>query len=236
MDNTSTLMVGDIHGDHELLTKTLKFAEKHNYHYLQVGDLLDSFEFSKADQLKCLEIAAEYNDEDRVTFLKGNHELSYLNPTLYKCSGYSKTKHSLFKPLLHKIRFKDYVLLDNKVLVTHAGLSRTFLEENKEPENLNPAELVELLDRYLQNPYSKIYAPGIMSGGPEIVGGIFWCRPTTFRPIEGYTQVFGHTYTVKIHYHVPRDYYNIDTLQHSKEILLFENGDFRVITKSEYGT
>lgn len=232
------LMMGDIHGQFEYLEAGLEYAQKNDLKFLQIGDLTDSFSRTIKDQKKCLDLAIEASQDENNIFLLGNHDLSYLFPEYYRCSGFSRNKWGQFIKKYHKITFKNYYTFDN-VLVTHAGFSKRHLKILEIYENLkvNDHDIESVrgyLDKGLENA-DNIYKAGYASGGGIPVGGIFWCRPWKFKPIGDIVQIFGHTKVDNIDIHPTDKYYNIDTLEFGdKSLLKYENGIYKIVGVDEY--
>jgi hypothetical protein len=117
--------------------------------------------------------------------LYGNHELSYIIPEIHRCSGYSTKTHSMLTTHIERVRknFKPFLELGDNWLVTHAGLHPQVAEklsEDWEAEFNHKASALHWIGRY--------------RGGPDPVGGIFWCDfNAEFEPIEGLNQIFGHS-------------------------------------------
>jgi hypothetical protein len=87
---------------------------------------------------------------------------------------------------------KPYILdKENKVLISHAGLSMNIFNELPTMD-----ELEELLMKWWRDPEhsDQIFWAGHARFGPHTCGGIFWCDwNLEFLPIPGLTQIFGHT-------------------------------------------
>ncbi len=242
------LYIGDIHGDYNFV-KYL-YDNFKNYKKIFVGDIVDSLIFTRAEQIKSLELVLQMIEEGNTECLFGNHEMSYLYPNNFKCSGFSNTMLSRINPLKSKIfRLFKYFIYDkeNKILISHAGLTKQLWDQF----NLSFNNLEETLNEWLNHNYrisywSKDYeySPyhwiGNCRGGPNNVGGLLWCDwNNEFQPIENLTQIFGHTayldnykdsfYGIRIRNNIN---YNIDCLQRIYQILEYntETKIFQIIT------
>ena len=230
------LIVGDIHGHFEVLERAINYASKHGYEFIQVGDLTDSFTRTNKDQQKCLELARDASQDDDKTFLLGNHDLSYMFPEYYACSGFTRNRHGLFIDTYHEIEF-DHAISFSDVLVTHAGISRGHLDylfnvEGIEDTGDDIDSVLSYINEAIENG-DHIFKAGWASGGPLEYGGIFWGRPIKFEPIGDITQVFGHTKQREVHVDHEKQYYNIDTIETGDQsILSWEDGTF--IIKKHY--
>lgn len=233
------LIVGDIHGHVDVLEKSIDYADKNGYEFIQVGDLTDSFSKSVKNQKKCIEIARVASKDENKTFLLGNHDLAYLFPEYFWCSGVTQNKVGQFQSIYQEIEF-DYYRFFKNILITHAGLSSLHLSWLADQGDIegNGGSITDTLNEALESA-DHIYKAGFASGGEIPIGGIFWLRPWNFEPIKGLIQVFGHTYINGggiLHNH-HKNYYNIDNIEYGKqELLAYEGGEFKIIKKKEYYT
>lgn len=87
LEKPKILVVGDIHGDLEQLQKALYFLETDQVdHVILNGDLIDR----GPDMIECICLVMAYNlmFPDRLTYLRGNHELMATN-SVYGFRGYA---------------------------------------------------------------------------------------------------------------------------------------------------
>lgn len=179
--------VGDIHGK----VDAVKAALDREGPVVFVGDFMDSFDRSLEDHKECLDLVLDAIERGKARSVFGNHELSYLMPK-HKCSGWDKYRASLMRLYHDRIMdaFEPYILLRPDFLVTHGGLSAPLWEA----AGLTLDTLPKYLDDGWKDLKSPVHGIGYCRGGFTKFGGIFW---TTFRedfePINGLTQVFGHT-------------------------------------------
>jgi hypothetical protein len=143
-------------------------------------------------------------DDPRYTFLLGNHDLPYLFPGQITCPGYTLEKAMALRGALDLEAFGKRAKLahwfDDRLLLTHAGLSRNWV-----PERLGREVLPRWLDRQIAAawedlatsdgwPRHWIWRAGFARGGDQSIGGILWCDfDDEFAPIPGLSQVIGHT-------------------------------------------
>jgi hypothetical protein len=183
-----TLFVGDVHGKVEIVEDAL--AQEHPVIF--VGDILDSYDRTIDNHLKCLELIFKAIDDGKAQCLFGNHELSYMYEHM-RCSGYKPVtqmhmdggvREDMWK------RFKHFIFIKPNLLITHAGLTKQLWDKH----HLSLESLEETLLRWSQNIHSPAYNIGAARGGWEIAGGIFWCDwNEEFIPIPGLNQIVGHT-------------------------------------------
>jgi hypothetical protein len=231
------LYIGDIHGDLKAVQE-IRYTYGPDYRKVFIGDLVDTHEkTSYQDQEECVTTVLDMILKDKDTdCLIGNHELSYLLPNLYRCSGYNRIMETLLMPHISDIwaNFKFFMYDEvAKLLVTHAGLTQPMWKEyGFTLENVN-----QMLTEWTASPFQKpFFDIGHARGGGSVVGGPEWCDfNQEFFPVEGLTQIFGHTPDLKWDQFVTDggvrqkgNNYNIDCI-HSRKILLNEDGVFREI-------
>lgn len=210
----ATLIVGDLHGQFELVEAALDSPHK----VVFVGDYLNSFTRTVSDMIITLETvlsAAEF--DPRVTALRGNHERSYTHNE--PCSGFQpalsmRLDSEGYFPRMD--RFLNDFAYVNGWLITHAGLSNEFLTslDLTVPECLNS-------ENYNGVGYSR--------GGWQPCGGIFWCDfRSEFVPVPGLKQVFGHTRGNHIRSNGSN--YCVDVLENNNPRcgIIDDDGQFRV--------
>ncbi len=180
----STLVVGDLHGRHEIVSAVLELTDKYNVVF--IGDYLDSFTRSVNDQILTLKLVLDacQASPDKVQALLGNHELSYMDAK-YRCSGYSPVTQIHIMPFLPDMHnhLKKYIWVGDW-LITHAGVSQFVLDY-----------YCMDLQEYLDSPH--LFDIGQVRDGRHEQGGIFW---NDFNwemvPVPGLKQVVGHTNSV----------------------------------------
>jgi len=205
------IVVGDLHGNHEIVTEVLA---KDGYKVCFIGDYLDSFDRSTVEQLHTLNLVtnAMRTQPTRVFALKGNHEMSYMDPYM-QCSGYSYELKAQLDQGSGLDMLLDYVWVDDW-LISHAGVSGKLLEHTGQT-------LEEYLDK---GEFNQI---GRSRGGRDSHGGLYWCDWwRDFTPIDT-PQIVGHSN------HRPDgvgpgiitmgNSYNIDCLTRVEEVLVLDH-------------
>lgn len=176
-------VIGDVHGQHKVLQQLLDKADiTPNDEILQIGDLCNCVESSIDNDLRCLDIANEYN----MILLVGNHEHPYFGGNKFYGFWWN-TK--LEKTIRSRIWFPSSRFDD--VLITHAGVTPYFADV-PDVKEMN----LSLLERWVEDPTDEIFnAIGFArSSNPHSsgYGGIFWSdweEPKT----SYYNQIIGHT-------------------------------------------
>lgn len=185
---TKTLIVGDLHGKSDIVKRSLD----QECPVIFLGDIFDSFDKPKTEHFLCMDLILEAIDKGKAQCLYGNHELSYLIPKMI-CSGWNApTAAKVLGGYGEAMRkhFKHYLFFKPNLLITHAGLDQTYWNYY----GLNLDNLEDTLANWVTDENSPAYNIGRFRGGHDPVGGIFWCDFThEHTPIEGLTQIFGHT-------------------------------------------
>jgi hypothetical protein len=218
---SSVIVCGDIHG---LVGHVRDLLQDKDQATVFVSDFVDSFDKNIDEQIECVDLVLEaIETRDNVTALIANHEYGYLN-NRYACSGYEhKTQQEINKRKARILRnFRWYVIVDD-FLVTHAGVSESWLPE----KDMNFQEIVKYLD---EAPIENLAQIGYTRGGLFPVGGILWCDTEEFKPVPGIKQVFGHSNyrpfgTSQGVWEVYPDNFNVDCFPRKREVLEINDGE-----------
>ena len=228
-----TAIVGDLHGRVEVVDAIL---EKHDS-IVFIGDYLDSFDRTKLDQLATIErVIKAHENSDTITALQGNHERSYVGTNYNRCSGWNGITDMNIIDIKENIRSLPMYIWVDEFLVTHAGISKIFLNwvlrEQKGSEGQSDRDLV---DYYLANGTEGdgFDTVGITRGGHTICGGLLWCDWfQEFIPIDGIPQIVGHSGYRPLGQHIgilqKGNSYNIDCLDHVYEYLIVDGFSIQV--------
>jgi hypothetical protein len=183
-----TLIVGDLHGKLDIVKRALDQEKP----VIFLGDIFDSFDKPPEEHFLCMDLILEAIDKGKAQCLYGNHELSYLI-LAQRCSGWNiPTSMAVLGGYSEAMRkhFKHYLFFKPNLLITHAGLDQSYWNKY----NLTLDNLEDTLADWITDENSPAYNVGYKRGGNVPVGGIFWCDFTSeFTPIDGLTQIFGHT-------------------------------------------
>ena len=178
-----TLVVGDLHGKHEVVTAVLEEARDNDFNVVFIGDYLDSYTRGSDDCVTTLLLVLDAieNNPEQVTALWGNHEKSYVDAVM-RCSGFDTETYPKIQHLEDRMNvlLKDYVWVYG-YLLSHAGVSAALLRNLKID-----------LPTYLESKNNNQI--GFARGGNHRVGGLYWCDfRREFEPIDGVPQITGHT-------------------------------------------
>ena len=205
-----TLVVGDLHGQVEIVFKVLKL----DMPTIFIGDYLDSFNRSVHDQVNTIMAVRDAIESGQAVGLLGNHELSYFVPGM-RASGWHYATESHMMHFDYSM-FKDYTYAEG-FFISHAGISQRLLDSN----GITADEYIEAAQ------FNEI---GRYRGGRHTCGGLFWCDwNKEFEPVEGLPQIVGHTRGDLIR--AKGNSYCIDCLEDTKpQVLAIKDGQARVVT------
>lgn len=182
------IFIGDIHGKVERVKDALSRDGKKIF----VGDFMDSFDRTSMEHRECLVLVLDAIERGEAEAIYGNHELSYLMPATHRCSGYSVPNEQTMFELRDRIEksFRSHLMLSPEFIVTHAGITNSLWKE----EGLTMDGLADRFRVEFKDPRSWVHFIGRARGGPNYVGGPFWCDfRYEFAPVPGLSQIFGHT-------------------------------------------
>lgn len=177
---------------------------------LFLGDYFDDFgDTPEMVKDTCEWLEASVNKPNRI-HLFGNHDQHYAYTyRTFQCSGYEQWKYFIIHDTLPKEvwdKLKWYHFLDDRWLLTHAGLHKFNLPDSiKKLRTDRPKfnkEIAEYLDNEIRKGFqdganskgSWVFNAGAARWGHQRVGGITWCDfERELFPIKGLNQIVGHT-------------------------------------------
>jgi hypothetical protein len=232
------IVVGDLHGEINLYHE-IRHKEKEKL--ILTGDLLDSFYFTRTEQLKLLERVLNDIEDGRTECVFGNHELSYLMKRM-QCSGRSSSFDAQLIPLKNRMwkLMKPFIFdKENKVLITHAGLTSQLLREAFQaiPDLYERDDFLDIIEFFLTESWRAVddglvYNIGRSRGGTDQNAGIFWSDYyVDFNPVEGLTQIFGHTPVQDIRQKGTN--WCIDCLQFTPKVVKLDGNKVEIISYEE---
>lgn len=200
----NTYYIGDVHTKTFLIEAAEALLKRNEEDQIVfVGDYVDEWH-DKNDKsmekkninilLKVIELKHKW--KNRITFLIGNHELSYMG---FPCSGhvYSLKTKEILKENINC--FQVFCLEENR-LVSHGGLTSNWLELVEDLYNINNIkELINFINQGLQNWDKGILTPlskaSFTSGGSSWIASPLWARPEdhSWFNVDNLIQIVGHT-------------------------------------------
>lgn len=227
-----TLVLGDIHGRtcwNEIIDK------ESPDHIVFLGDYVSTHHNISEDvQIKnCFDILDfKENNSDKVTLLRGNHDIQHLKYYWAECCGYFRNvADALYKERDRFLNDTQWIKIDGNIIYSHAGVSQVWLDNsNLSLNDINNQEPTALFG-FTPDSYSDY-------SGDSITQPPTWIRPLTLIQcnIEGYTQIVGHT---PVH-HIVDVYENVKNHDHiwlcdclPNSYLIIENDEFIVKTQNQ---
>lgn len=197
-------VIGDIHGNP--IWKQIVETEYDSDLFVFLGDYVDEFPPVTGEQIyqnlkEIVQFKADYPEQ--VCLLMGNHDYQYCGFTGSKYSGfneeYADRYKAIYLDLLANNQMHVALHIDN-LLLTHAGLSKTFAE--KLGIDLEKEIDTQLQEKFYANPELFDFAlnAGFDQTGEHKEHGIFWIRPQSLSEDNptGLVQIVGHTKTHKV--------------------------------------
>lgn len=200
------IIFGDFHGHFDSLAQI--YQDEKPYSVIHLGDYFDNFHDS-VDSIKeaftnLINLRKEHLSDVKngdFVLLLGNHDYHYLQYGLEKYSGYNTGydlwAHQQLQELwdTHQLKLVAYDYT-SKTLYSHAGITNTWLKENR----MDEAELEYLNDINLFR-LRFTYAGGGDWYGDSVYSSPIWVRPNSllsdmYKDKDGveWTQVVGHTH------------------------------------------
>lgn len=233
------VIIGDIHG--RTNWKQIVEKEKDADKFIFLGDYFDPYNWTLTldDLVNNFDDIVKFKSDNpnKVILLIGNHDLAAFDTNANKCRYIDGTYEQVATIFFYGIKKNIFQLcycINNKVICSHAGFSKIWLENN----NLILNEVI-LNDRFRQSVLNKTvvkdydFSYGDGSIWPDMSGDNTWQSPLWIRPAsllkstpEGIIQVIGHT---RIRKNSPQDVEKIllaDCLEHN-EYYSYENNEFK---------
>lgn len=203
-----TLILSDIHHKIDIADKIIKRVNADKV--ICLGDFQDDFyDTAKMVENTCHWVNNFVKNPNHI-MIWGNHDKQYaFKYSIFKCSGYDTWKQHIINDLVPKKtwdKLKWYYILDDKWLLTHAGLHKLNLPPSIQSLYKNRPLFLKSISEHLDNEIRIgfqcaanntshwIFNAGYSRGGSQKVGGIDWCDwNMEFVPIRGLNSIVGHT-------------------------------------------
>ena len=191
-DTSKLIVIGDVHG----LTKWRKVIDKHPdaFRYVFLGDYCDPYDASITDERVIDNFIDIINFKklypERVILLLGNHDMHYLASDTPKGSRYNLSLSMMLNDLfVGNKAFFQLAYVCNRLLFTHAGVLKSWLEEFSDNTQFIAEQINERSDD------QALLQCGFLRGGLSLVGGPLWAdleEFTTDELLPGLVQIVGH--------------------------------------------
>lgn len=205
-----TLIFPDIHG-RSFWRKPIEEHFDKVDHVVFLGDYLDPYSHEGVTKQTALDVfkellALKNENQDKITMLLGNHDLSYVYDRFTPCRHDDKNHkeiHKLFKDNAPFFRLAyDEKRGNMTYLYTHAGLMVSFFRRHEDiiaaPDAASLNRLLELDDDTAVSVLDEI---GMLRGGIDPTGSFVWSdvreRFYEKNEFKNIFQIFGHTMLTK---------------------------------------
>ena len=210
MSNDKTLIIPDIHLRHEKAEKIISIVKPDKIVF--IGDYFDDFNDTPAMVAETADwLHHSVNQENRI-HLVGNHDIMYWfkNNSSLHCAGHEQYKSVTINDFVTSKDWEKLVFyynLDNKWLLTHAGLHPYWIN----PSNFKRKEImsytlkqacsklaiesIKAKKSFQKNEMHWFAMPGYSRcSNSYCYGGLLWCDwDEEFHPVGGLHQIVGHT-------------------------------------------
>lgn len=227
-------VISDIHGRsiwEKIITK-----EKDSDLFIFLGDYFDSFDLLGVEQIHNFKKILEFkeNNLDKVVLLVGNHDYHYMSCCDGVYSGYQSFLQHDIGNILHesiKNNLLSICFIYNKIIFSHAGISKVWLKANKYNEIQPLDEFINDLFIFTPKVFNFTMGKNFDNSGDDVCQTPIWIRPTSLNKcaIEGYKQIVGHTSMSNIHV-IDDKIYLTDVYNTNNEYIIIVNNEI-IITK-----
>ncbi len=169
-------------------------------HYVFVGDYVDSYDLDDRTIRINLEEVIKFKKDNpqEVTLLIGNHDIHYMFFPHFQSTGFRPQMLSVLRSLFNdNIGLFQAAFTKGNYLFTHAGVSKSWLEDNVDTfEDIN--DLASKLNSMLSHEKGRqlLALASVYRGGFAEFGGPFWCdffKELLVNPASNINQIVGHT-------------------------------------------
>jgi hypothetical protein len=185
-------IIPDVHG--RKFWRTVKDSVEEYDKVIFLGDYLDPYPYEGITPEEALQefkdiIEFKRENMEKVTLLIGNHDFHYMLSMRRGCRMDYVNYEEINKLFLdNKDLFSIYEIVDDKYLLSHAGISSLWLSDLN-LQSLNVSEI--LSSKVLSN---KMLDVGWERGGWACFGSVIWrdvCEDSVL--LEPYYHIFGHS-------------------------------------------
>jgi hypothetical protein len=185
------LAIGDLHGrDYRERVLNEDFEECYF-----TGDYFDSFDIPFERQYRNFgRLCAAVRGDGRLKLCLGNHDYHYMRGVLgQRYSGFQKKNHAAIAEILEQnIDLLNVLYLTHDhYIISHAGLSRTFMNKMKKAG----VKTIEEINGAFLNDRNILNFDGFDMYGDDPTQSPIWIRPRSLcgDAVPGYSQIVGHT-------------------------------------------
>ena len=231
-----SLVIGDVH-DQTYIVDAIVNQYGSNYEEIIItGDYFDSFGNGAVFAKRTALWLKEKLNDDKFKLIWGNHDLGYRFPRNHQisCSGYSRNKSDEINSILKNEDWGKLLFFyeTQGFFISHAGLGQ-HMAHSIDGFSRRYLKAVLYEDYYNALPsgvYSQMFGVGHARGGPQDRGGITWQDwNQEFSPIDGLSQIVGHTHSDRIQYKNYGGSINVNVDCLPNYVLEIDNGKLKEI-------
>lgn len=186
-------VIGDIHGRNTWK----KFIDSDFENFYFVGDYFDTRDnIPTVTQIRNFrEICDVARKDSRIHLCIGNHDFHYLKGIKERYSGFQHyTRYDIQDALEENIDLIKPVYQNGDYLISHAGISKTFLYNVLKLEN--PLDINKRFEEF----HPSLEFNGYDIYGDDVTQSCIWIRPESLMKdrLNNYKQIVGHTHMPKV--------------------------------------
>lgn len=201
-----TLVIGDIHDKVDLVDAIVNQYGANYDEIVCTGDYFDDFGNGAVFAKKTALWLKEKLNDPKFKLIFGNHDLHYkfFRNHQIRGSGYSRNKADIINEVLkHEDWGKLLFFYETQgFFISHAGIGQHMAHaiEGFSRRYLKSVLYEDYYNALPNGVYSNIFGVGHARGGPQERGGITWQDWSELEPIDGISQIVGHTHSDTIRY------------------------------------
>lgn len=196
-------IIGDIHG--KTIWKDITLSNPDIELWIFLGDYVDSHFSVENEYLEANKEADNLNDiiefakANNSILLLGNHDIQYIDPSLYTCSGFSELKLSKFNKIFNNnidlFNIAAEIKTSTKTyLITHAGVHKGWYKLYSKLRKLEDINISDFLNRLWFERNPCLFDIGKERGGNKKVGSPIWVDKSMIyeKALPKYHHIVGH--------------------------------------------
>ena len=187
------LVIADVHGRSDWKEVVKQECDK----IIFLGDYFDSFTIPFEKQFKNFQEIYDFKSTypEKVTLLIGNHDFHYM-VSGQRYSGYQDNYANKINEIIsnaYNVGFLQLCCVENEILFSHAGVTKTWCKNNGIDEN-NIEEEINMLFENNSDSFKFQDFPNSDNSGDNIYQSPLWVRPKSLiSDSVDWKQIVGHT-------------------------------------------
>ncbi len=190
---TRTLIIPDLHHHTENADYWMDSIPHDRVVFL--GDFFDRYGDEAEDATRTAEWVSRQMERENAVFIFGNHDLPYRfhGDERVECPGFSPAKSDAINRVLKRKHWDRFCLAHSEQgwLLSHAGFHPAWMKGASQEAILARCDAAMRLAR--EGCIDPILGMGELPRGIQKFGGPLWMDWCSFMPIEGISQIVGHS-------------------------------------------